>query len=305
MLSRTFTPPHPTDLRATLSPLWRGRRDRAMWFGRTPTEGVWRATHTPTGPGTQHLSQYGDDITVRACGPGAEWLIDHAPVIVGANDNDGGFTIDRTRHELLYRTWKLHRGVRVTCTHAVWEILFRVIIEQKVTGKEARDSFIALQRVLGKPAPTAPGVPALTLPPSPVDVANAPGHVFMAANVERKRADTIKQAASYAHRLDQASPLALAEAYRRLAAIPGIGVWTINEVGVIALGDCDAVSVGDYHLKNWVSWALAGEPRGTDDRMVELLEPYRPHRARMMRIIGLAGLKAPRYGPRLTIQRRF
>jgi 3-methyladenine DNA glycosylase/8-oxoguanine DNA glycosylase len=305
MLSRTFTPPHVTDVRATLRPLWRGRRDRAMWFGRTPTEGVWRATQTPEGAATQHLSQHGDAITVRAWGPGAEWLIERAPVLVGANDDDGEFAIDRSRHELLYRTWKLNRGVRNTCTQAIWEILFRVIIEQKVTSKEAADSFCALQRVLGRPAPTATGVPALTLPPSPADVENAPGHVFMAANVERKRADTIKYAASYAHRLDEPAQLPLAEAQQRLAAIPGIGTWTINEVAVIALGDCDAVSVGDYHLKNWVSWALAGEPRGTDERMVELLEPYRPYRARMMRIIGQAGLKAPRYGPRMTIQKRW
>jgi 3-methyladenine DNA glycosylase/8-oxoguanine DNA glycosylase len=90
-----------------------------------------------------------------------------------------------------------------------------------------------------------------------------------------------------------------------LRAIPGIGEWTLNEVGVVALGDGDAVSVGDYHLKNWVAWALAGQPRGTDEQMVELLEPYRPYRARMMRIIGLSGLKAPRYGPRLTIQKRW
>jgi 3-methyladenine DNA glycosylase/8-oxoguanine DNA glycosylase len=276
-----------------------------MFIGRTPSEGVWRATHTPSGAATQHLSQLGDQITVRAWGPGAEWLVERAPVLVGANDDDGDFCIDRLKHEQLYRTWRHRRGVRVACTQAVWEILFRVILEQKVTGKEAMDSFATLQRRLGRPAPTAPGGPVLTLPPSPDVVADTPGHVFMEANVERKRAATIKQAASYAHRLEEATTMPVDRAYQHLALIPGIGAWTINEVAVIALGDGDAVSVGDYHLKNWVSWALAGEPRGTDDRMTELLEPYRPHRARMMRIIGLSGLRPPRYGPRLTIQQRW
>ena len=67
-------------------------------------------------------------------------------------------------------------------------------------------------------------------------------------------------------------------------AVPGIGPWTAAEVGVRALGDADAVSVGDFHLPNLVAFALAGEPRGTDARMLELLEPYRGQRARVVRL---------------------
>ncbi len=304
-ITRTFRPPHVTDVMATLRPMWRGRSDGTMRFGRTPTEGVWRATTTPDGVATQHITQVADVITSTAWGPGAGWLTDRAPVLVGADDDDGDFSIDRTKHELLYRTWRAKLGVRTPCTQAVWETLFRVILEQKVTGLEAGQSLSALQKALSVSAPRPSHGPPLVLPPNAQVVAGTPHHVFMAANVERKRADTIRQAASYAHRLDEAAAISIPEACRRLGSIPGIGVWTINEVAVIALGDGDAVSVGDYHLKNWVSWALAGEPRGTDERMVELLEPYRPHRARMMRIIGSSGLGAPKYGPRITIQKRW
>ena len=97
--------------------------------------------------------------------------------------------------------------------------------------------------------------------------------------------------------------LPLAEAYARLTAVPGIGPWTAAEVGVRALGDEDAVSVGDFHLPNLVAYALAREPRGTDDRMLELLEPYRGVRARVVRLLELSGVRAPRYGPRLSVQR--
>jgi 3-methyladenine DNA glycosylase/8-oxoguanine DNA glycosylase len=301
---RVFTPPHITDVRNTLKPLWRGRRDTCMWIGKTASDGVWRATRTPDGPCTQHLTQHGQQVTFIAWGPGAQWAADRAPLLIGANDDDGDFSIDRSQYDLLYRTWKQYVGVRSPCTLAVWELLFRVIIEQKVTGKEAMGSFGALLKVFSEPAPVSPG-PPLTLPPDPRLVADTPHHIFMAANVERKRADTIRSAAAYAHRLDEAASISLAEARRRLSAIPGIGEWTINEVAAVALGDGDAVSVGDYHLKNNISWALANEPRGTDERMVELLEPYRPHRARMMRLIELSGLHAPRYGPRLSIQRRW
>jgi 3-methyladenine DNA glycosylase/8-oxoguanine DNA glycosylase len=92
-------------------------------------------------------------------------------------------------------------------------------------------------------------------------------------------------------------------AYARLVGVPGIGPWTAAEVGVRALGDDDAVSVGDFHLKHLVSFALAGEPRGTDDRMLELLEPFRGQRARVVRLLELSGISAPRYGPRLSPRR--
>jgi 3-methyladenine DNA glycosylase/8-oxoguanine DNA glycosylase len=66
------------------------------------------------------------------------------------------------------------------------------------------------------------------------------------------------------------------------------------------LGDPDAVLLGDLHLPSTVSWALAREPRGDDARMLELLEPWRGHRGRVVRLIRSAGRSAPRRGPRYT-----
>jgi hypothetical protein len=66
-----------------------------------------------------------------------------------------------------------------------------------------------------------------------------------------------------------------------------------------ATGDPDALSLGDFHTPHLVSWALAGEARGDDARMLELLEPYRGQRARLVRVLELSGLMAPRFGPRL------
>jgi 3-methyladenine DNA glycosylase/8-oxoguanine DNA glycosylase len=92
----------------------------------------------------------------------------------------------------------------------------------------------------------------------------------------------------------------LADVYARLRALPLVGQWTAAEVGLRALGDPDAVSVGDFHLGGAVSWALAGEERGTDARMLELLAPYAGHRARVVRLIESAGIHAPRRGPRMA-----
>ena len=62
------------------------------------------------------------------------------------------------------------------------------------------------------------------------------------------------------------------------------------------------MSIGDYHLPHQVSWALTGEPRGDDARMLELLEPYRGHRGRVIRLLEAGGVTAPRFGPRMSRQ---
>jgi 3-methyladenine DNA glycosylase/8-oxoguanine DNA glycosylase len=74
----------------------------------------------------------------------------------------------------------------------------------------------------------------------------------------------------------------------------------VAEVTLRALGDPDAVSEGDFHLPNLVAFALAGEPRGTDARMLALLEPWRGNRARVIRLLELSGIEAPRHGPRYS-----
>jgi hypothetical protein len=59
--------------------------------------------------------------------------------------------------------------------------------------------------------------------------------------------------------------------------------------------------VGDYHLKNTVAHALAGEARATDERMLELLAPYRGQRGRVVRLLQLDGHGAPKFGPRQRV----
>ena len=76
---------------------------------------------------------------------------------------------------------------------------------------------------------------------------------------------------------------------------------TSGHVMGVAWGDRDAVPVGDFHLPNTVAWTLAGEPRADDDRMLELLEPYRPHRRRVVTLLKRSGASAPKYGPKTGV----
>jgi 3-methyladenine DNA glycosylase/8-oxoguanine DNA glycosylase len=68
----------------------------------------------------------------------------------------------------------------------------------------------------------------------------------------------------------------------------------------VSFGDADAVSVGDYHLPSLVAWALAGERKADDARMLELLEPYRGQRGRVQRLLEVSGIYPERRGPRMA-----
>jgi 3-methyladenine DNA glycosylase/8-oxoguanine DNA glycosylase len=288
MRSRTFRPRFPVDLRLTLGPVRRGGVDPTMRLG---PDGAWRATRTPDGPGAEHVVVRGDEVTVRAWGPGAAWLVEHAPRLVGADDDDSSFV---AHHPLVADLRRRLPGLRMPRTDAVVEALVPSVLEQKVIGMQARRSYADLVRRLGEPAPGPAGDAGLRVPPPPEVWARTPSWTFHRCNVERKRADTVRVACSVARRLE-ATP-------ERMTALPGIGPWTAAEVALVARGDADAVSLGDIHLPHQVSWALAGEPRGDDERMLELLEPYRGHRARVLRLLAAAGIAAPRYGPRMPLQ---
>lgn len=287
MVSRTFRPTHPVDLGLTLGPLARGKGDPTMRFG---LDGVWRATRTPEGPATTHITSDGASITIGAWGPGAAWALDAAPQLVGGDDDPSGFV---PSHPGLADAHRRHPGLRIAKSKAVAEALVPTILEQKVTGKAARRSWRMLVRRYGEPAPGPLGR-NLWLPPAPKRLAALPAWAFHSLNVEQKRADTIRTACACAAQID-ASP-------ERLTTLPGLGAWTYAQVALIALGDADAVPVGDYHLKNIVAWNLAGRPRGTDDEMLELLEPFRGQRGRVCRLLKLGGSAPPKYGPRLEVQ---
>ena len=272
-----------------------GRHDPcARFVGGT----FWWATRTPDGPGTLSLRRDGTEVAATAYGPGAGWLIERADAVAGLRDDVSGFAAVASGHPVVAELARRHQGVRLPATGRLFQRLLRAIFEQKVTGKEAYRTYAATVRHFREPAPGP--VPTLLLPPDAAAVAATPYWVFHPFGVEQRRADTLRRAAAVAGRLEAC--VDAAEATRRLIAIPGIGPWTAAEVVRVVYGDPDAVSVGDYHIPNTVAWALAGEPRGDDARMLELLEPFRGHRGRVCQLLESAGMGAPRFGPRMPIR---
>ena len=299
-LQTTLRPRLQVDLGLTLWPLRRGTGDPSM---RAERPGVWwRATRTPEGPATARYAARAGEIEVVAWGPGAEWCLTSAPELLGARDDLDGFAPDG----LIGRLHHAMPGLRISRSQAVFEALVPSVLEQKVAGMEARRSYRGIVLAWGTPAPGpalprpgAAGPRPLVLPPDPQTLAGKAYWQFHRFGVEMRRANVIRGAAAAAHKVERTVGMPPAEAHRHLQALPGVGPWTSAEVALVALGDADAVPVGDYHLPHMVSWALAGEPRGTDERMLELLEPYAGQRGRVIRLLARSGNWAPRFGPRM------
>jgi 3-methyladenine DNA glycosylase/8-oxoguanine DNA glycosylase len=294
----------PLDLRRTLGIHRRGTGDPAM---RVEVSGsTWRATRTPDGPVTLLVEARGGTARARAWGPGSAWTLDRLEGLLGLDDDPSALV---PRHEAVAAAVRRVRGLRIGWSAAVIEALVPAILEQKVTGDEARRTYRALIARYGEDAPGGFG---LRLQPAPDILAALPYHAFHPLGLERRRAELVRAVCREEVRLRRlgeaaagpgAGEPARAAAYAALRAFPGIGPWTVAEVGMRAFGDPDAVSVGDFHIPSMVAWALAGEPRATDERMLELLEPYRGQRGRVIRLLELAGFEAPRYGPRLPSRR--
>jgi 3-methyladenine DNA glycosylase/8-oxoguanine DNA glycosylase len=291
--SRAIDAPFPIDLARTVGPLRTGRHDPTILLSRTT---VLQAMRTPDGPATLRIIDgSGGRFDAEAWGPGAAWALERAPAYLGCEDDLDGF---EPRHPVVERLHRRLPGFHLPATGRVVEALIPAVMAQRVTGFEANRSFRLLVERWGEPAP-GPG--GLTLLPT-MDVIGGLGYYDLhVIGMEKKRADTLQRAAAHAGRLEAAGRSVTA-LHEELDRLPGVGAWTRAEVARAATGDADAVSVGDYHLKHMVSWALAQEPRGTDARMLELLAPYAGHRGRVCALLAAGGIQAPRRGPRKRVE---
>lgn len=291
---RRYVPDGPVDLGLVLGPLRRGPGDPT--FRALPDGSVWRASLTPAGPGTLRISVYGGEVRGEAWGPGAVWLLERLPELVGAADDPAAFA---PRHRVVAHAWHRRPGLRLTRTGLVMESLIPSILEQKVTTDEAYRAWRLLVRKFGSPAPGPAAGGRLWVMPAPRAWALIPSWEWHRAGVDNKRASTILRAVRVAGRLEEAVALAPDAARARLEVVPGVGPWTSAEVVQRSHGAADAVTVGDLHLPGIVGWALGGDRFADDAVMLSLLEPYAGQRHRAARLILLSGRVPGRRAPRM------
>jgi 3-methyladenine DNA glycosylase/8-oxoguanine DNA glycosylase len=213
------------------------------------------------------------------------------------DDDVGGF---KPRDRVMKDLQRTLPGLRMCSSAVLFESLIPRIVEQKVTSQQAHRSYARLVDALGE---DAPGPGGLKLLPSPESLASLPYHAYHPFGIERRRADIIRSVARRIPRLQEICDRSTSILETVLTSLPGIGLWTARHISQCVVGDPDAVIVGDYHIPRTVSWLLAGEPRADDERMLELLEPYRGQRGRAVRMIMASGARAPAYGPRRALRR--
>ncbi|MEO5724003.1 MAG: DNA-3-methyladenine glycosylase 2 family protein [Ilumatobacteraceae bacterium] len=264
--------------------------------GSRSTGEFWRATHTPYGTATLHLRWQDGVLAAEAWGDGREWLLHTVPALSGQLDQPVSFA---TGHPAVLRAQHNHPGLRLGASSTLYHELLPVILGQRITAGEAISQWHALVRRLGVPAP-GPN-PDLMVQPHPDAVTGHPAWWYHQFGVEAKRAEALRTVAKHAARLWEWSTISPADCAAKLALLPGIGRWTIGSALGPSLGDPDALAIGDFHLKNAISHALTGRPRGTDEQMVALLEPYAGQRGRVVRLLLLDGHQAPKFGPRQRI----
>ena len=281
----------------TLAPLRRGSLDPCF---RAPGDGtIWRTSLLSTGPVTARISRAAPNAAhCVAWGSGAEEFVETLPALLGADDDASGFV---PRDPTVAAAHRRVPHLRLGRTGLVLEALIPAVIEQRVPGADAFRSWRLLVSRHGTPAP-GPAPAGMRVPPSAEGWRNIPSWEFHRANVDPRRAQTVVSCARRAASLERLASRPAAQARDALTSLPGVGEWTAAETAQRAFGDADALSVGDYHIPKMIGWTLLGRP--VDDAvMLELLEPMRPHRHRVVRLLEASGLAyEPRRGARLPVQ---
>jgi 3-methyladenine DNA glycosylase/8-oxoguanine DNA glycosylase len=300
-VERVWRPAWPCATGTTLSILRKGSADPTFKVDADGT--IWRGVRTPEGPATLRLRARPGvgEVHAEAWGAGATWVLDSVPSMLGADDDVAGFA---PTHPVLADAHRRRPHWRVCRTGLVMEALVPAIIEQKVTGQEALGGFRMMVHRFGDRAPGAGAALGLWVQPSAATVRMIPSWEWLRLHIDPARSRAVVRAAQVAAAVERTAGLPADEVDRRLRSLPGVGVWTSAEVRFRAHGDADAVSFGDYHIAKDVGWALTGE-EVDDDGLAELLEPYRPHRYRVQRLVELAGLRRPRRGPRMAPRRHL
>ena len=302
--SLRWHPEGPYSLSQTLGVLLRGAGDPSFSSG---PGGFWTAFTTPDGPVTLRLTTAGDGaVDAQAWGPGAAAGIAGVPRLLGAGDDWSAFdepAFHTTLPRMVREARRRNLAVRLPSTGRMIDALVPTILEQKVTVIEARRGYRYLMYRFGSLAPAA-GTSApegLRVQPTAEQWLRIPSWEWHKAGVGPQRSATVMRALRSAVALERLAALPATEAAAKMQVIPGIGVWTAAEVVQRTHGCPDSIAVGDYHLAAYVGAALTG--RRTDDAgMLALLEPWKGHRQRVVRMIGLSGFRKPTFGPRMTIQ---
>lgn len=225
--------------------------------------------------------------------------------ITAVDDDPSAFFAMVRRHPVL---GPLARGVdpRLSRTPTVFESLTIAILEQLVTGFEARAAMRRLWRTAGELVPDT----RLRAAPTARAVRRVPMWRLHEIGIGARRAVTLHASAARGDAIERLASHPPETFMQKLQSLPGIGPWTANAVARSALAHADAVPVGDFWAPFTISAALGStralsrdDMDGANAAMLEVLEPFRPERARVALVLERASLEDHRL-PRIDPHRR-
>jgi 3-methyladenine DNA glycosylase/8-oxoguanine DNA glycosylase len=237
-------------------------------------------------PSTVEFRRLDDGLELRAYGPAAANLLDEALVGLAQDDLYHSFTTPDTGILRLHRS---QPGLRLLRVPWLYDMTCSAILQQKIRTIDAVRDWRRIAQKFGLPAPLG----LRTFPPADV-LAHVPGFELLNLGIDPQRSRTLLKFAQESRFLPLRTAMTFAELRQHLRRIPGIGPWTTESVLGYGAGDADAAIPGDLHLPHLVCYALAGEQPGSDERMMELLEPFRGHRFRIIRLLYASRLTVPR-----------
>ena len=283
----------PYDLFGTLRFARLGKTDPTFEL---TTDAVARSFWLRGDPVTLRARLQGDALEVSAEGAAAEAACALAPTLLGWTADP----FEARGHPLLDRLSERHRGVRKVRTPHLGYDLIQTVMQQLIEWREAANAWRRLVQAFGHPAP---GHSRLKLPPRYEEIASMSLSDLQGLGLSRKRSAVIRELGRIGHRLDGWADAPVETLRARLASIRGVGPWTVEHCLGFSLCADDVVPLGDYQLPHTVCWALAGEARGTDARMLTLLEPWAGARWSVLRLLFSGNVKVPRRGPRIAMGR--
>lgn len=224
-----------------------------------------RAFWTTQGACTLALRQAGAEIEAELLGPGAAVVRHRLPEMFRFLPQE---LSPDCAHAGLRQLSRSLRGLKVGPVPWPFDVAQAFILQQRVAFEEAARSFGSLVHCYAQPAP---GPLPLKLPLHPEQWTQIGLNRIQQAGVDAQRARTLLRVAGLGLEVD----------LNKLGATRGVGPWTFQSVLGYAMGHPDAVPLGDLHLPRIVALYFQQRPGG-DERMLELLEPYRGLRFRIL-----------------------
>lgn len=276
---------YPVHLRRSLALHAFGRFDPTATWSIEGTESFSKAFSRGSGVCNVTLRTVEGGVEILADGEEAGLVVKELCLSLETQDGYESFDPDNA---VISRLQRELPGLRLFRVPWLLDIACSVILQQRVKSTDAMRDWKNIAIRFGTKTPNG-----LVAFPNANTLSAVPLHSLQAMGIDPRRARTLISCAKEIKLHPFRSSLSLEHLRSRLSRIPGIGPWTVDMILGFGAGDCDAVPIGDLYLPHLVAFALAGEPRGTDERMVELLEPFRPNRFRVVRLLYAAKFKVP------------